>query len=254
MPAPEPEPAAAAASAAPAGAGRDFLYRSKGVEGGRNGRLLLRMTAAGLLCMFAALALSGGNVLIGALGLAVPVFWMASRRVQHLECGVSPAGIRETWLDGRDAERARSERLHPWTSVESWIFDEDLYRDAGRRRYVEIRFRGGHRIRFRAGDGADSQESFEDFAAAFQSLAAAPGLPAAGASAAAPAGAPRQRRSFYRRPIGRAATILLCLAGLGLIFVGVTQPDSLPDTGWWQIAAVLMPGCGYMAWRSFRRE
>lgn len=248
-----PDPAAA-----PAGASEEVRYRSKAVEGGRNGRLALKMMLVGMPCMFLALVLSGGNPLVGTLGLVLPVFWMATRRVQQLECGVSSAGIRESWLGGKDAVRTRRERLHPWSSVESWIIDEDMFRDVGRRRYAEIRFHGGHRIRFRAGDGADPEERFEEFAAAFQRClpapagAAAPGAPASAASAAT--SLPRRRRNFYQRPIGKLVAIALSLASIGLLYAGITMPQYFPDTGWWKIVVILVPGCAYMLWRSFLRD
>jgi hypothetical protein len=118
--------------------------------------------------------------------------------------------------------------------------DEDQFRDVGTRRFAEIRLRGGHRIRFRAGDGADSQESFETFAAAFEKFA----HPASGP-------APRQRRIFYRRPIGKLVTIVLTLATICLVYFGVVMPEYFPGSGWWQISAVMVPGCAYMIWRSF---
>lgn len=229
----------------------EVRYRSKAVEGGRTGRLTLKLTFFGLACMLIALALSGGNVLIGALGLAVPVFWLASRRVKALECGVSAAGIRETWLDAGGAPVAGRERMHPWPSVESWLLDEDDFSDVGTRRYAEIRFRGGHRIRFRAGDGADPAERFEDFASAFTRFAQPGAGSASTASAAAP---PRQRRSFYRRPVGRIVTVVLTLLCAGLIYVAFVAPEYFPDTGWWKISLVFVPGCAYMIWRSFRRQ
>lgn len=230
----------ATTAAAPSDENAEVSYRSKGVEGAKTGRLAMKMMLIGMPCMFAALALSGGNAFVGAIGLVVPIFWMASRKVQHLECGVSAAGIRETWLVGKGEEAQRREQIHPWSSVASWMVEEDQFRDVGTRRFAEIRFRGGHRIRFRAGDGADSQEAFENFAAAMEKFA----RPAAGP-------APRRRLIFYRRPIGKVVTVLLSLLTVGLVYAGVVMPEYFPESGWWKISAVMVPGCAYMIWRSF---
>lgn len=218
----------------------EVCYRSKAVEGAKSGRLALQMMLVGMLCMVVALALSGGNILAGALGLVLPILWMRSRRVLQLECGVSPEGIRETWLDGQGAPVTDREHRHPWSSVDSWIIDEDEFRDVGKRRFVEIRFRSGHRIRFRAGDGEDPQETFEAFAAAFTRCA----QPATGP-------APRRLRSFYEKPLGKVVSVALSLLTLGLIYVGFVWPEAFPDTGWWQLSILLVPTCGYMIWRSF---
>lgn len=43
---------------------------------------------------------------------------------------------------------------------------------------------------------------------------------------------PRRRRNFYQRPIGKRVAVVLSLAGLGLIYAGVTMPEYFSDTGW----------------------
>lgn len=79
---------------------------------------------------------------------------------------------------------------------------------------------------------------------------------AATASAFAPAASarPRQRRNFNQRPIGKLVAIALSLASIGLIYAGFTMPEYFPDTGWWKIVVILVPGCAYMLWRSFLRD
>ena len=239
----------------------ETVFRARTLPGGRFGRHLLLLWAAGMGGMFAGLLLTLGNPLGGMVGLMAPIFWLAYKLTRRAEYGVGPGGVRETLLAAKGPAGGARERRYRWDEVESWLVDADLVRGVGARRFVDLRLRDGYRMRFREANESPDDPEFTAFAEALAAYAGGASEAAASARAEpaphptpAPAPAPVQRRSFYRTPFARFLTAFFLVMTVGLLAAAVLLPQYFGGSACFRLGAVIIPGTLYMAMRSFGRR
>lgn len=243
----------------------ETVFRARTLPGGRFGRHLLLLWAAGMGGMFAGLLLTLGHPLGGMAGLVIPIFWLSLKLTRRAEYGVGAGGVRETLLDAQGKADVARERRYRWDEVESWLVDADLVRGTGSRRFVDLRLRDGYRMRFREANERPDDPEFTAFAEALAAYAGGAAEVAASAHAAptphptrqptahAPS-APVQRRSFYRTPFARFLTTFFLILTVGLLAAAVLLPQYFGGSAWFRLVVVIIPGTLYMAMRSFGRR
>lgn len=235
----------------------ETVFRVRTLPGGRAGRHLLLLWAAGMGGMFAGLLLTLGHPLGGMAGLVIPIFWLNLKLTRRAEYGVGAGGVRETLLDAQGKADGARERRYRWDEVESWLVDADLVRGTGSRRFVDLRLRDGYRMRFREANERPDDPEFTAFA---EALAAHAGGAAEVAASAREAPAPHpmplpvQRRSFYRTPFARFLTTFFLILTVGLLAAAVLLPQYFGGSAWFRLVVVIIPGTLYMAMRSFGRR
>ncbi|MBK9129696.1 MAG: hypothetical protein IPM13_18210, partial [Phycisphaerales bacterium] len=77
------------------------VFCTRAVPGGRIGRLVLAMWLSGMAGMMVGLLLTFGNIFGGMVGLVLPMLWFGRRMTKRARYAVSPAGVREVWLDAK---------------------------------------------------------------------------------------------------------------------------------------------------------
>lgn len=236
--------------------GEEVVYRVRALPGGRIGQFLLWMWLAGMVGMLLGLLLTFGNVVGGMAGLILPMVWLALKATKRIEFGVGPEGLRETPLDPQGKPVDGLDRRYRWEDLESWMVDADMVRGVGERRFVDLRFRDGHRMHFREPNDRPDDPGFAAFAAALESRCAEPAAPTPAAPRAPPpvppgAAAPARRRSFYDRPIAKALTVCFLLATVGLLVLAISRPDLFNSASWFRLSVVVVPGTLYMFARTF---
>jgi hypothetical protein len=235
----------------------ETIYRTRIVPGGGLGWLILRAWIGGMLGMALGLAVTFGNPVGGMAGLLAPMLWIIWRGTRRVEIGVSARGVRESPLGRGGAPLADEAQFHRWDQIASWTVDADQVRGVGERRYVDLRMRNGHRLKFREPNELADDPQFTAIATALEAYATGSAAVSDGPAAAPalPASAlPERRPGFYERPIAKFVASVFILCTLALLGVAATRPELVNGANAFRIGAVLVPGTLYVAWRAFRRR
>lgn len=139
--------------------------------------------------------------------------------------------------------------------LRSWRHDRQLSRSLQEYEFLELD--PPHGPRWVITNRQDAA-GFARFAAAFEALVQAPAAPTAGAGGPETAAPepdqprPRRRGSFHRSWLGRGVAVLAALAALGLL--GAMLAGELHFGNVLRLLLVIVPGAGYLCWRSFGRR
>lgn len=233
----------------------ETLYRVRALPGGRTGRFLLILWAAGMGGMFIGLLLTFGNPVGGMVGLLLPMVWLGMRLTRRTEFGVGPEGVSEAQLDPQGKPVNGVVRRWRWDQVESWSEGADLIRNVGERRQVEIRLRDGYRIRFREPNEKPGDPEFSEFARALRECAEGEPRQSPGrVPSRPPPPRPVRRPSFYERPVAKVITVLFLLICVALLLVAILEPSLMTGGAWFRLLVVILPGTAYMFARTFGRR
>lgn len=163
-----------------------------------------------------------------------------------------------------------------WADLDTYLLDADAS-SGTERKYLKLYFNSPKRsVVIGEGDKDITQQQFADFTLKFAALLQPAHItkqtldmvgdaqPIAGKQQSTakpfPAGTIRAkpRTSFYDKPAGKITTVLLCaftaVAIIVYLFPGIIGAKEFSASNSWRVWAVLVPGCIYMASRSFRKK
>lgn len=155
-------------------------------------------------------------------------------------------------------------RFYPWSSILSYSIGEDMTRGLEKFHYIHVEIQGLAND-LKISDNAKYFAGFEEFKQAFIEMVNARNermaevkiskntdRPAAH-GAVLPSGEKliQRKPSFYERPLAKAVTLLLLALIAGICGFLIFNPHYFSWTHFFRISFVLIPGIGYMFYKSF---
>lgn len=169
--------------------------------------------------------------------------------------------------------RYEKKRFYPWSSVSSYSIEEDMARSFEKFHFIKVGINGLTND-LKISDNAKYFAGFEAFKNAFIEMvetrnaqiseaaikenmeALKPNTVSSACSAIVLSKEKpiKRKRSFYERPIAKIITLLFIafIAGIGAFYI--SNPHFLKGEHVFRIALVIIPGIGYMFYRSFMEK